>query len=96
LVLGAKIAGVNNTFQRFEKMAEQEPQHQELYQQAADAYEILIRYRALQGIKNQNTGKFLNLDELTKMQRLNLRNCFRPIRELQSILEIRFQTNLFR
>lgn len=95
LILGHKVSGVNNTFKRFEKLAELEPKYRELYEQAADAYEILIRYRALQGLRNGDTGKFLNPADLTKMQRLNLRNSFRPISELQEIISVRFQVSYF-
>lgn len=95
LILGHQVMGVNNTFKRFEKLAELEPKHSELFEQAADAYEILIRYRALQGLKNNNSGKFLLMQEMTKMQRLNLRNTFRPINDLQDIIKIRYQVSFF-
>jgi CBS domain-containing protein len=48
LILEARQYGINNTFQRFDHMAKLEPQNAELYEQAADAYEILMRFRALQ------------------------------------------------
>ncbi|MEL7249048.1 MAG: DUF294 nucleotidyltransferase-like domain-containing protein [Bacteroidota bacterium] len=95
LILGHKVSGINNTFRRFEKLAELEPNYKELYKQAADAYEILIRYRALQGLKNGDTGQFLNPADLSKMQRLNLRNSFTPIRELQEIIGIRYRVSFF-
>ena len=95
LILGHQVNGINNTFKRFEKLAELESNYSELFEQAADAYEMLIRYRALQGLKNKDTGKYLNPADLSKMQRLNLRNSFRPISELQEILRIRFQVNFF-
>ena len=95
LTLSNQLSKINNTFLRFEKLAEVEPQNKELYEQAADAYEILIRYRALQGLKNKDSGRYLNPADLTKMQRLNLRNSFRPIEELQKILKVRFQLNYF-
>jgi len=96
LILSKKLGKINNTFERFEKLAEVEPQNKELYEQAAEAYEILIRYRALQGLENKDNGRYLNPANLTKMQRLNLRNSFRPIKELQSILQVRFQVSYFR
>ena len=95
LILGHQVTGVNNTFKRFEKLAELEPNYKDLFEQAADAYEILIRYRALQGLKNNNSGKFLLMEEMTKRQKLNLRNTFRPISELQDILKIRYQVSFF-
>lgn len=96
LVLDTRVGKINNTFRRFAKLAEMEPQNRELYEQAAEAYELLMRYRTIQGLKNKNSGRFFKPSELTKMERLNLRNSFRPIRELQSLLNIRFQLAYFR
>lgn len=96
LIMSHKVGKINNTFERFEKLAELEPQNAELFQQAADAYEILMRYRAIQGLRSGDSGKFLIPDEMTKMQHLNLRNSFKPIHELQQILEVRFQLSYFR
>ncbi|MCB0618333.1 MAG: CBS domain-containing protein [Saprospiraceae bacterium] len=96
LILEARVPSINNTFRRFEKLAELEPQNRELFEQAAEAYEILIRYRAMQGLKNNDSGRFFNPSELSKMERLHLRNSFRPISELQSLLTLRFQLNFIR
>ncbi|MCB0705619.1 MAG: CBS domain-containing protein [Saprospiraceae bacterium] len=96
LVLEAGVSGINNTFRRFEKMAELEPQNADIYISAANAYEILMRYRALQGLQNRNSGRYFKPDELNKMQRLQLRNCFYPISEIQSLLNLRFQLSVLR
>ncbi|MCB0598000.1 MAG: hypothetical protein KDD28_28240, partial [Phaeodactylibacter sp.] len=91
LILDAKVGKINNTFRRFEKLAELEPANRELYEQAADAYEILMRYRALQGLKNKDSGRYFKPSELSKMERVNLRNCFQPIKDLQTLLTLRYQ-----
>ncbi|MCB9081629.1 MAG: cyclic nucleotide-binding domain-containing protein [Lewinellaceae bacterium] len=91
LVLQAKVGHTNNTIERFEKMAEREPANRELYEEAARAYEVFMRYRTLQGLKNQDSGRFFNPAELTKMERLHLRNSFQPINELQNLIITRFQ-----
>lgn len=93
LILAAQVPQINNTFRRFDKLAELEPQNRALFEQAADAYEILVRYRALQGLRNQNSGRFFKPSELSKMERLNLRNSFKPLRELQDLLTVRFRLN---
>lgn len=95
LTLYHKIPTVNNTFRRFETLAQREPANRELYEQAADAYEILMRYRTLQGLKQRNSGRFFNPSELSKMERILLRNSFRPIQDLQSLLKTRFQLGFF-
>lgn len=91
LILSARVGRINNTIKRFEKLAELEPSNAELFQQAADSYGILMRYRALQGIRNRNSGRYFNPSELSKMERINLRNSFQPIQELQSLLNMRYQ-----
>ncbi len=93
LILAAQLPQVNNTFRRFDKLAELEPQNRALFEQAADAYEILVRYRALQGLKNNTSGRYFKPSELSKMERLNLRNSFKPLRELQDLLTVRFRLN---
>ena len=96
LILEARVRDVKNTFRRFEKMAELEPRNRELFMECAEAYELLMRYRTLQGLLHQDSGRYFDPGELSKMERLSLRNSFRPIRELQSLLATRFQTAYFR
>ncbi len=96
LVLAAKIKGINSTIKRYDKLAEVEPENKELYEQLSDAYEIVMRFRAMQGLKHKNNGRYFRPEELNKMQRLMLRNCFRPIKELQTILTVRFNLKMFR
>ncbi|MEM1322978.1 MAG: DUF294 nucleotidyltransferase-like domain-containing protein [Bacteroidota bacterium] len=91
LILNAKVGQINNTFERFDKLAELEESNRELYEQAADAYEMLMRFRAVQGLRNKDSGRFFKISELNKMQRLMLRNSFKPISELQSLLRVRFR-----
>ncbi len=96
LILSAGIKGINNTIKRYLKLAELEPENKELYEQLADSYEIVMRFRAVQGLKHNNSGRYFKPDELNKMQRLMLRNCFRPIKELQTLLTVRFNLKMFR
>ena len=96
LTLSSRIKGINSTIKRFNQLAELEPENQELFEQLADAFEIVMRFKAMQGLKHNNSGRYFRPDELNKMQRLMLRNCFRPIKELQTILTVRFKLNMFR
>ncbi|RIW18663.1 CBS domain-containing protein [Algoriphagus lacus] len=96
LVLSHQVVGINNTFRRFEKLAELEPNYAELFAQAGKAYEILMRMRALEGLQNQNSGRYIQPKSLGKLQRQLLKNTFSPISELQEIVNIRFQLDYFR
>lgn len=95
LTLYHKISGINNTIKRFQALTTCEPQNAELYEQAAEAYEILMRFRTLQGIRQHDSGRYFLPKQLSKMDRILLRNSFRPIQELQSLLKTRFQLHYF-
>jgi CBS domain-containing protein len=95
LALQHKTVGIENTFKRFEALARTEPQNRELFEQAAAAYEILMRFRTLQGLRQRDSGRFFKPENLSKMDRILLRNCFQPIHELQTLLRTRFQLGFF-
>lgn len=91
LTLAARNGGENNTCRRFLALADIEPQNAELYRMAADAYEILIRIRTKHGFKKGDSGRYIQPDDMDKMDRLLLRNAFQPIDELQKMIKVRFQ-----
>lgn len=95
LVLHRRIAQVNNTPARYRALAAVEPQNTELFIQAAESYEVLMRYRAEHGLKNGDGGRFFKLEALTKLERMTLRNCFEPINDLQKLMTTRFQLAYF-
>ena len=91
LILHQKQPKINNTFKRFEKLAELDPPNKDLYESAADAFEILMRTKALKGLKNNNSGRYFKPEELNKLERMMLKDCFTPIRDLQEMLSVRFR-----
>lgn len=91
LILQKRLGSVNNTFRRFEELAKIEPQNKELFQEAAEAYEMLIRLRATIGLHRNDSGRYLKPSELSGTERLLLRNSFTPVKQIQTLLEIRFE-----
>ncbi|MCC5919696.1 MAG: DUF294 nucleotidyltransferase-like domain-containing protein [Cyclobacteriaceae bacterium] len=85
----------SSTLDRYELLAELEPQKKALYLEAKMAYELMMRFRAISGLKNQNSGRFLEIKELNKLERQALRNAFGPISDLQESIKLRFKTDLF-
>jgi len=85
-----------STYERFEKIAEKEPALKELAMESAMAYEILMRMRAANGLKNENSGRYINPDNLNKLERQTLRNIFKTIERLQSTLNLRYQLDYIR
>ena len=60
------------------------------------AYEWLTLMRARFGLANHDSGRFLPIEELNKIEKQMLRNAFVPIKEVQRLLEVRFQLDYFR
>lgn len=96
LILTAREGNINNTIRRFHRLAEIEPQNAEIYQSAADAYEVLIRLRALIGLRREDSGRYIKPSELSRLQRVLLRNTFNNVSEIQQLIEVRFQLNYIR
>ncbi|XCF04969.1 DUF294 nucleotidyltransferase-like domain-containing protein [Tamlana crocina] len=95
LILQNKIKGVNNTAERFEKLADIDYNNKELYQSCAYAFKALSKFKTKQGFLHNNTGKFIEIETLTKEEQLKLRRCFKPIHDIQEVLKVRFDLKNF-
>lgn len=91
LILTHKIKNINNTALRYEKLSELEPENKELYDSCSYAFKALLKFKTKQGIANNDSGKFINLETLNKEEKLKLKRCFKPIREIQDLLKYRFK-----
>ncbi len=91
LILSENIKNSNNTILRLEKMVEREPQNKELYLSCINAFKVLLRFRTNQGIKHSDSGRFIDLKSLTKDDRLKLKGCFKPIKDIQELIKVRFK-----
>lgn len=80
-----------STHERFEALAQQDQKIRKIALEAADGYKLLMRFRAVNGLMNKDSGRFINPDLLSKGQKRDLRDVFKTIRELQEIMEVRFQ-----
>jgi CBS domain-containing protein len=95
LVLSSGVKGIVNTYLRFKKMAELEPQNSEIFEACADAFLLLSKFRTLQGLRNNSNGKYLKLSDLSKSDKVKLKNSFAPIQEIQDVIKNRFQLTYF-
>ncbi|WP_366183503.1 DUF294 nucleotidyltransferase-like domain-containing protein [Flavobacterium ovatum] len=89
------IKGINNTYVRFKQLAITDPKHSEVYLDCADAYSALTKFRTLEGIKNDDTGQFINIEELSKSDREKLKNALLPMKELEDLIKHKFQLTQF-
>jgi CBS domain-containing protein len=91
LTLSHNVKGANNTLTRYQKLAELEPQNVDFYKSCERAFRTLLKFKTEQGILNNNTGKLIALDKLSKDQKLKLKRAFKPIKEIQELLILRFK-----
>ena len=94
-ILNFDIRGINNTFQRFKQLSITDPKHAEIYLNCAEAFLILSKFRTLEGLKNDNSGQFINLNELSKIDREKLKNALAPMKELEELIKSKFQLTQF-
>ncbi len=95
LVLNFNIAGINNTYLRFKQLAIVDPKNAEIYLDCADAFQILSRFRTVEGLKNDSDGQFINLDEFSKLDKEKLKNALAPIKDLEELIKDNFQLTQF-
>ncbi len=95
LILSYDIKGINNTYTRFKQLAIADPKHSEIYLNCAEAYLFLTKIRTLEGLKNENSGQYINLEELSKIDREKLKNALIPMKELEELIKDKFQLTQF-
>ncbi len=90
LILSHRVKGISNTQERFEKLADLEPQNKELFLSCAIAYKTLLKFRTRQGLLHKDSGQFIELETLSKLEKINLKATFKTIKELQEVISMRF------
>ncbi|MFT0714970.1 DUF294 nucleotidyltransferase-like domain-containing protein [Flagellimonas lutimaris] len=91
LILSHSIKSINNTAERYEKLAELEPNNKELYLACSYASKALLKFRTRQGLLHNDSGRYIALDKLNKEEKIKLKRTFKTIKEIQSLIEVRFQ-----
>ena len=89
------LRGISNTYLRFKQLAMVDPKFSEIYLNCADAFLILSKFRTLEGLKNDSSGNYINVDELTKVDKEKIRNALGPMRDLEELIKDKFQLTQF-
>jgi len=93
--ISLNLKGINNTYIRFKQLAIADPKFSEIYLNCADAFLILTKFRTLEGLKNDTTGDYINIDELSKVDKEKLKNALIPMKELEELIKDKFQLTQF-
>jgi CBS domain-containing protein len=56
---------------------------------------VLSKFRTLEGLKNDNTGQYINLEELSKVDKEKLKNALAPMKELEELIKDKIQLTQF-
>lgn len=91
---GINIYG--STAERWEAIAETNENLARLAGEAAMAYEILMRIRAIEGLTRGTSGRYVHIKELNKLERQTVRNTFSVVKDVQLMLTSRYRTDFLR
>ncbi|TRX37581.1 DUF294 nucleotidyltransferase-like domain-containing protein [Flavobacterium restrictum] len=93
LIISHSVKSISNTPERFEKLAELEPTNKELYLACSYSYKALLKFRTKQGLLHHDSGQYIALESLSKLEKIKLKRTFKTIKELQEIITIRFNVS---
>ncbi|TRX29638.1 CBS domain-containing protein [Flavobacterium franklandianum] len=93
--LSYNLRGVNNTYLRFKQLAITDPRNSEIYLNCAKAFLTLSKFRTMEGLKNDNSGQYINMQELSKANKEILKNALAPMDELEDLIKNKFQLTQF-
>lgn len=93
LILSHSIKSINSTEERFEKLAELEPNNAELYMSCSYATKALLKFRTRQGLLHNDSGRYISLNTLTKEEKIKLKRTFKIIKEIQELVALRFKVS---
>lgn len=96
LAYDLRLPYYGTTVGRFERIGAAEPDLAELCSEAAMAYSILLRARTEEGFRTASSGRYVDIQQLNKLERQSLRNAFSVVGELQRRLSMRYSTDQIR
>ncbi len=89
------LKGVNNTYLRFKQLALTDPENADIYLNCAESFLTLSKFRTNEGLKNDNSGQFISLDELSKIDKEKMKNAFGPMNDLEELIKDKFKLTKF-
>ncbi|KIA99522.1 MULTISPECIES: DUF294 nucleotidyltransferase-like domain-containing protein [unclassified Flavobacterium] len=95
LILSSNIKGIKNTYLRFKQLAITDSKNADIYLSCAEAFLTLSKFRTIEGFKNDDSGQYINLRELSKSDKEKLKNALAPMKELEELIKSKFQLTQF-
>ena len=95
LALYNEIKGINNTYLRFKQLAINDIKNSEVYLTAAESFLTISRLRTIDGLKNNSNGQFINIEELSKSDKEQLKSAFNCMKDIEDIIKSKFSLTYF-
>lgn len=91
LALDEGFMTTSNTYERYQALKQADPANAILYDDAAEAYLDLLSFRLQFALKNEDSGRYINIEQLDKLHRIYLRRTFVPTRQLIQMIERKYK-----
>lgn len=91
LCIKHKLTQRYSTGGRWDEVRRNLPKLAELAGSARDAYDFLLRLRTLNGLQRGDSGRFINSEKLTKLERAQLASIFDVVRLVQEAIRREFE-----
>ena len=95
LILNYNIKGIQNTYLRFKQLAISDSKNAEIYLSCAEAFLTLSKFRTIEGLKNDDSGQYINIKEMSKTDKEKLKNALTPMKDLEELIKSKFQLTQF-
>jgi CBS domain-containing protein len=95
LILNSNIKGIQNTYLRFKQLAITDSKNAEIYLSCAEAFLTLSKFRTVEGLKNDDSGQYINIKEMSKTDKEKLKNALTPMKDLEELIKSKFQLTQF-
>lgn len=94
-ILHHNIRGITNTYMRFKQLAMVDVKNAELFLNCAEAYLSVSKIRTSEGLKNDSSGQYIIIDELSKSDKEKLKLVLQPLKDLEELIKDTFQLTKF-
>ena len=89
------LKGINNTYLRFKQLAIVDPKNEEIYLNCADAFITLSKFRTVEGLKNDDSGQYIPIADISKLDKDKLKAALAPMKELEELIKGKFKLTQF-
>jgi CBS domain-containing protein len=89
------LKGINNTYLRFKQLAIVDPKNEEIYLNCADAFITLSKFRTVEGLKNDDSGQYIPIADMSKLDKDKLKAALAPMKELEELIKGKFKLTQF-